>query len=737
LEAGERGALRDLLLDHSYLHAKLRATDVNALIAAGREKLPLITLNKLALNVQRVAFVDESRAGSAPIALADVNVTNKSPIELLGPDPQSRPPVDLLVTGKIDPVVNAFNVTMQVAPFAAQPTLQLKLTATGINGAGLIAIAPELRDKIDGTQLIDGRFTTSLEATAKVAKRGPARLDFSKPMELSAIVRDVAFRADGSDGSPVLAGVEEVRADGVRIDPATGSIVARSIDVAKPIARATRESDGVHALGLVVKLPEKPADSATPVRASPEASIASSTSTPQSTQVREKPSAEITIEKFTVSGIDVIVQDNAVAPPTIVPLTSLEMDVRGLSNLAMYESRPIRFNVTAGAGKVPLRADKPPQEIFAEVAASGNVTLYPHTAGWARSTVSGFELVSIKGEAAAMGVTIDNGVMDSRVDVRFLEGGAIDMKSRIAFTDLRMSEEPGGRLGNALKLAGPLDATIVLLQDASGAITIPVGLKIEKSEIGGGQIAGAAIGAVASVIATAITNAPVKAVGAVTEVVGLNKAMGLFGKKKPVGPQDAGSLDYFAGAGESTDGSANVTLQQVIDQMKGDKTLELTLKHELGGGDIARASQRANPSADEASAVGAYLRQRRVELIAQREQVASAARATIVASADKKAAAAAIERLREVESQLAATEDALDRVYELTAPGAARQADRRTRTASLQIAEARLNAIKQLIVAAGVPDAQNRVVVTKPQFTQTEGDAGGRVTMVITAKKKV
>jgi hypothetical protein len=385
---------------------------------------------------------------------------------------------------------------------------------------------------------------------------------------------------------------------------------------------------------------------------------------------------------------------------------------------------------------VSLMPDKPPREMFAEAAASGSVSLYPNTNGWARSTVSGFELMSIKGEAAAQGVTIENGVMDSRVDVRFEETGSLDTRSRIAFTDLRMSEGKDGKLGNALKLTGPLDVTIVLLEDASGAITVPVPLKIEKNQIGGGQIASAALGAVGSVVATAIANAPVKAVSGVTEMVGLNNVIPFFGKKKPAGPQDAGAVDFFAGAGEATGDPFTVTLRHVIEEMKKDKTLELTLKHELGGGDIARAAQRANPSVDEAEALGASLRQRRAGLLREREQIASAARATIVASADKKAAAAATEQARAIESRIAATEDALDHVYEFTRPGAERQADRRTRAASLEIADARLRALKEMIISAGVPDAENRVKVMKPQFTQTEGDAGGRVTMVIMSKKK-
>ena len=422
-------------------------------------------------------------------------------------------------------------------------------------------------------------------------------------------------------------------------------------------------------------------------------------------------------------------------PPLIVPLNSLEADFRGLSNLAFYEPRVIRFNMTAGADKVPLGEKKPPREMFSEVAASGDLTLYPSPRGWARSNVSGLELLSVKGPAAAQKVAISGGVFDGRVDLRLVDDNSLDTRAKVAFTDLRMSEPEGGAVGRELQLPVPLDAMIVMLEDPSGAITVPLNFKIENYSIGGGQIVGAAAGALAPILGTAVASAPLKVTGGVTEMVGLDKAIPFFGKQKPKGPQDAGAVDFFAGAPDATGESTTITLQQLIDRMRKDNTLEVTLKHELGGGDIARAAQRANPSSDTAAAMGQYLRQRRAELLQQRSLAASAARATIVASTSE--AQAAIQNLRKIESQLAATEDAIDRVYELTTPGAARQAERRTRAAALEMSDARLNAIKQLIIAAKVPDAENRVRLTKPQFTQAEGPAGGKVTMVLMTKKKL
>jgi hypothetical protein len=232
-----------------------------------------------------------------------------------------------------------------------------------------------------------------------------------------------------------------------------------------------------------------------------------------------------------------------------------------------------------------------------------------------------------------------------------------------------------------------------------------------------------------------MASAPLKMTGGVTQLVGLDQALPIFGKKKQMGPREAGAVDFYAGAGDAASDSAALTLRQLIEHMRRDKTLEVTLRHDLGGGDIARAAQRANPSPETAAALGESLRQRRAWLKQQRDQLAPAVKAMIVAGSAS-SAADAITQLRGLEAQLAATEDGLDRAFDLTRAESYRQAERRTRAASLEIAEARLEAVKRMIVAARIPDALNRVRIVKPQFALADGDEGGTISMVVVSKKK-
>src|SRR4051812_8260838 len=205
--------------------ARPRATNLADLIASARAPLPLVTLEKLDVNLRKVSYVDATRPDASPIALADVRVRNRKRIEIFGKDSQSRPPVDLEVTGRIDPLVRSFAVAAVAAPFASPSTLVLDASAAGINGDGIAAVAPELKSRFDGTGLTDGRFNARLEATAKFSRVGPVQYDFGKPFDAEFTVRPLEFR--GADGGPILAGVEEIRGDGIHIDPATAGVIVR------------------------------------------------------------------------------------------------------------------------------------------------------------------------------------------------------------------------------------------------------------------------------------------------------------------------------------------------------------------------------------------------------------------------------------------------------------------------------------------------------------------------------
>ncbi len=189
------------------------STPVNAseIVALSHKALPLITVSKLDLNVARASFTDASRPGSAPLVVSGLRLRNLEPIALLGPAPATQPATRLELTCKADPIVAALKVETQIAPFMDQPTLEVAVSAGGINGAGLTALAPELKEEIDGSGLTDGQFTASFKADAKLDRRSPIDFDPMRPFELNFDLSHVEFRAV-KDG-PVLAGVEGVHTE--------------------------------------------------------------------------------------------------------------------------------------------------------------------------------------------------------------------------------------------------------------------------------------------------------------------------------------------------------------------------------------------------------------------------------------------------------------------------------------------------------------------------------------------
>jgi len=66
--------------------------------------------------------------------------------------------------------------------------------------------------------------------------------DISRGLGVDFELKKVEFR-DGADG-PILAGLDGLRIDGARIEPASGSVRVKSIEIAKPAGRVVREKDG-------------------------------------------------------------------------------------------------------------------------------------------------------------------------------------------------------------------------------------------------------------------------------------------------------------------------------------------------------------------------------------------------------------------------------------------------------------------------------------------------------------
>ncbi len=704
------------------------SSEIAKTVADARRPMPQILVGKLDLDVRKLTLTDDRRPAAAPLVLSNIRLRSPEPIAIGGKFADAQPPAKIELTGTIDPLVGQFTLAADAAGLANEPVMNVDLSASGIRGDGVTGLVPELSNWIDGSQMQDGRFHVAAQMHLKFDRRGPRDFDLSRGFNLELAVKNLSFR--DRDGGRSLAGVDGVDAEKIQVYPQDAKIQIKSIEITKPILYASREKDGIHVLGLVVKLPHAPTTAPAVVN---EPSLAPPPVVAQGPTTQ--PSGEIRIDRLLISGIDLRLEDHAVDPPMTIPVNSLDVEVRDLTTAALYEDRPIRFSAVAAADKVslpkhskgtPTTQEFEDRELFSQVTTSGSMSLYPVLHGYTKTSISGVELGAFKGEAGALGVDLSAGIFDADINTRFHDDGSLDLQSRFTATDLKLTEPANGPIQQHMGLSAPLDVVLPALTDPDGGITIPLNMTIEKGKVSSGAIVGAASGAVLSITTTAIASAPVKAVNGVTGIVGFN----LFGK--PKGPTTVDIAFEPGDASLSPEQQAQIAA--LIKQLKDDQNTQVTLRSNLGGGDQSMTEGRANPTAADCLALATQLRNQRAELASQRAALAAHATAELASSAST--SDATLQQLRQLDVQIAHADDAMDHLYNLLKPGASRQATRRTRAACLEIAEKRLKIVNDALLAANLPNATDRINKTSATFNPTDDDAGGAVNVTVIQKKR-
>jgi hypothetical protein len=153
----------------------------------------------------------------------------------------------------------------------------------------------------------------------------------------------------------------------------------------------------------------------------------------------------------------------------------------------------------------------------------------------------------------------------------------------------------------------------------------------------------------------------------------------------------------------------------------------------MGAGDVKRIDELVNPADDDAWSLLYRLRQKRGELLKERARVAGQARGELGSGLD---ADESLQRLRGLDRELSSVEDGLDALNELVRPGGSRQAVRRTRAACLDLGRDRLIAVRDALLAAGIPDAASRLNVTQPTFDPHDDLDGGKITLTFKVAEK-
>jgi hypothetical protein len=716
------------------------AADVRAIVAGSQAAAPLLSFDQLDMRIDKISFTDRARPEAASVSIVNAHAYTKAPARLLGAKPETNPPIAIVFDAGVEPVISKASVELETKPFAQQPKLSIKVAVDGIDGEGIAKIAPELKEYIGAADLKGARFATSVDAEATVRRRGPTQIDLSHGVDLAFAVNDTKLTA--GDGT-VLGGVAKIQGEGVKIDANTGGVTAKSVDVSNLAALAWRDEAGIHALGGLLKLP---ADAIQVKVGEPE--IVKPGDTPQSEPAKppepEKPASapelqakpgeaapstpEFRIDRLTVSGLDFRFEDRALKPPVVIPINALDADIRGLSSRALTQDQPIKFNASAGAGKVSLpkpmhggllargsaaSSEAEPEledrDFFSQCIASGNLSLYPAIHGRANASISGVELTALRGLADAAGASVGGGVFDARVDARSVDENKLEVRCRLVLTDLKYSEPDNGPVGRKLHLSVPLDTAIAAVEAPDKSITLPVNFPLTSKGLSSGDIVSAATGAVASVLATAIASAPVKVVSGFAGLFADTKKEAKWVEEPPI------TLSYVPGV-STLDEESRTKLIEVLSRAKTDKRVQVAISHEMGTADAALCASRANPPAQVALGLAESLRDGRKELLERRTLLLPFAQTQSVRGDPEPTA---LFELRDIQLRLAQVDDAMDRLYDLTRRGAERNAGRRTRAGCLELADGRLNVIRRDLATIGGPAATSRTGIAVPR-----GDIG-------------
>jgi Domain of Unknown Function (DUF748) len=701
-----------------------KASDVRTMIAQAREHAPLITVAKLAIRADRISVAAPGLA--KPIALTNFSITNTTKIELLGDDPTQCPPFDLQLRFAVEDLIDSITLDSRLAPFADEPSSNLKLDVTGIHGNKLIAFVPALQNKVDGSDLSDGRLTASMASQFEFTRRGMLGIDLTRDITTTFDAKNIELSEAGV--ARPLAGLEEIRGDGVRFSPPTGSLTIKSLEVTKPMADVVRDNAGIHFLGMTLKMPTGLPAASDNLKSEPQASPATKPATPG-------PRAEYSLDEFTLSGADLRFEDRVGTPVTILPINQLDIEVKGLSSRALVEKdRPIRFSLLAGAGKIPLPPRTPTpgvemenREAFAEASVVGNIALVPAPHGFVKASLSGLELTAIRGLAQQYGITLSGATFDVRADVRMRGTETFDVRLYPTFNDLHVSEIPNGPIQRELKLPSPPDGLITALQDADGSISFPLTIPIDAGHLQWDPIFASATSSVGQVLIAALAAAPLKAANLVPMIGGADASK----HTKHITP----IVIQFAPGESQLTLAQTEDIRRAIKIMRQHESVTVTIQHTLGQNDLRLAEERSNPLSRDSLSIAMELRQQKAELQEMLVSLGAETRAAI-ASQDAATIQKTIDSLRATAVQLNETEDALDQALELLRPGAARQADRRTRTGAILLADLRLAAVQDVLLRSNVDDAADRVRKATAVFNPNDSTSTGSVVILFVRQSK-
>ncbi|MEY2807700.1 MAG: hypothetical protein RIR65_2117, partial [Planctomycetota bacterium] len=706
--------------------------------------LPQVELRRLDLGVRRLALRD-ARLGGEPLEI-ELQVLQAEPWIALAPRDGVATPWTIEARGALRPLVGAWRANLRLGAMQSSPGVSASFSARAIDPAGLARVAPRLAEVVDLAPLASAEFETGFEAKLSFPRRDERDFDWSNGVAAEVDVLPTALRSGPADaGGSVLLGVDGIEVDVKRWSPRTGDLHVPRLLVRTPRALVVRDGTRVQVAGVWIDLARIPAGSAPSAGTEVADASAGRAEDPQPAAPPATVAApELRIDELSVDGLDFVARDEGVDPPTIVPLSELDLSVRRFTTRMLREPRSVRFTLDLGSAAVPMprrvgshgllggvakavggklagrqeNLTVEPRKLLEEASLSGRLQLVPEPRLVLRAGASAVELLGLRGNAREAGIDIGDGLLDVELRAR-LVGEELDLDTTAVLTDLSLSEPKSGPIETYFALPMPLDAALFLLKDAEDSIRVPVALSASTRGVGGGAIAAAAGRAAAVVVARAVASAPLRVLKAFVDLDAESKGAS----------RDERALVAFAPAVATIEPRAREALEPLLARLRSDPALRVVVQHRLSADDVRRLEQLANPSLADVLALQERLRARRAELRARHERLAAEARAGQGAWRAERVAELR-EAWRGVAQELGAVEAALDELGELQRPGADRHRANRTRAAALLLGQRRLAELVELLEAVR-PEGSVECEVRAANLQVAEDDTAGAVLVVL------
>ncbi|MEY2746321.1 MAG: hypothetical protein RL112_1363, partial [Planctomycetota bacterium] len=710
--------------------------------------LPQVELRTLDLGVRRIAWRDAALGGE-PLELG-LQVVQSAPWIALAPRDGVATPWVLEARGTLRPIVGDWRARLRLAAMQAAPAVSASFEASGFDPSALARVAPSLDGIVDLAPLARAEFATSFEAKLSFPRRDERDFDWTNGVAAEFDLRPTALRsAPAAEDGRVLLGVDGVEVDVRRWSPRTGDLHIPRLVVRTPRALVVRQGSRVQVAGAWLDLARLGAASDGKPDSAAQSTPGSSGQAPAEIApvvVARQPAStpELRIDELSIEGLDFVARDDGVDPPTVVPLSGLDLSVRRFTTRMLREPRSVRFTMDLGAEEVPMprrvgshgllagvakavegklagrqeNLTVEPRKLLEEASLSGRLQLVPEPRLTLRAGASAVELLGLRGNAREAGVDVGDGIFDVELRAR-LVGEEFDLDTTATLTDLSLSEPKSGPIETYFALPMPLDAVLFLLKDSEDQIRVPVALSASTRGVGGGAIAAAAGRAVVAVVGRAVASAPLRVLKAFIDLDAESKGA----------PRSERALVAFAPGVATLEPGALAGLEPLLARLRSDPALRVVVQHRLSADDVRRLEQLANPAPADVLALQERLRARRAELRARHERLAADARAGQGAWRAERVAELRAE-WRAVVEELGALEGALDELGELQRPGADRHRANRTRAAALLLGQRRLSELAGFLEAAR-PDGSVECEVRAANLQVAEDETGGAVLVVL------